>query len=282
MHLSKALNLHLSGLGLQVALSASALSVILCRTDRSQDTSSCFIKSNLFYSRCSPSCWVCPPSPITGPGTQCGTSCWTPAPPPPSPGVTGPSSWSAQHCWPGHCSHCDWLRPITWLECWPLIGWGWSCDLDTILWLVEADRVTWIQASDWPAMPRLVIIMVVKKITKWKVSCETKYNGSETKQWNLLWNKLESWNRTKLFYSKCWLMTTKWCVVKRRLSFWKSLNENKWPVCWVEYFYLVYLFQFCCCSQILRLWKRTCQWINRLREFFLRHKTKAMELNQAF
>ena len=31
----------------------------------------------------------------------------------------------------------------------PLIGREWLCDLDTDLWLVENDNVTWILASDW-------------------------------------------------------------------------------------------------------------------------------------
>ena len=32
---------------------------------------------------------------------------------------------------------------------WPLIGWEWSRDLDTGLWLAESGLVTWILASDW-------------------------------------------------------------------------------------------------------------------------------------
>ena len=31
----------------------------------------------------------------------------------------------------------------------PLIGWEWSRDLDTSLWLAESDHVTWILASHW-------------------------------------------------------------------------------------------------------------------------------------
>ena len=38
---------------------------------------------------------------------------------------------------------------ITWPEHRPLIGWGRSRDLNTSLWLVEADHVTWTLASDW-------------------------------------------------------------------------------------------------------------------------------------
>ena len=50
----------------------------------------------------------------------------------------------------------DWLRVIIWPEFWPLIGWKWSHDHNTGLWLAESDHMTIILASDrlkvitWP------------------------------------------------------------------------------------------------------------------------------------
>ena len=104
-------------------------------------------------------------------------------------------------------------------------------------------------------------------------SCETKYNGSETKQWNLLWNKLGIWNRTQLLYSTLVDDCNKIMLWNEGFLSGKSLNgnRNKWPVVGLNISSI--LFQFCCCSKVLRLWKRTCQWIYRLREFFM-HKTK--------
>ena len=42
----------------------------------------------------------------------------------------------------------DWQVEICWLY-WPLNGPEWSRDLDTGLWLVQNDHMTWILASDW-------------------------------------------------------------------------------------------------------------------------------------
>ena len=141
-----------------------------------------------------------------GHGTLWGTSWWTPAPPPGPRMVTWSSSWSA--LWsPGHCWDCeasDWSRRITWLEYWPLIGWDTPlpCDIQS----------------------------VVKKMESYNVNEASKYNGSETKQWNLLWNKLRIWNLTELLLNVGWWQRKN--VVKQRLSFWEFWNENcnKWPV----------------------------------------------------
>ena len=43
----------------------------------------------------------------------------------------------------------DWSILVTWPEYWPLIGKYWSRDLNTGLWLVNADHVTLILFSDW-------------------------------------------------------------------------------------------------------------------------------------
>ena len=47
--------------------------------------------------------------------------------------------------WPGYWI----LIGLEWHRCWHLMGLEWSCDLDTGLWLVESDHVTWILASLW-------------------------------------------------------------------------------------------------------------------------------------
>ena len=41
---------------------------------------------------------------------------------------------------------------ITWPGYWPLIGWEWSHDQDTGLWLAESDHITRMLASDWLMM----------------------------------------------------------------------------------------------------------------------------------
>ena len=50
---------------------------------------------------------------------------------------------------PGLWLVIGWLSVITWPGYWSLIGWQWSRDLDTGLWLVDIDHVTWILASNW-------------------------------------------------------------------------------------------------------------------------------------
>ena len=131
----------------------------------SESLATCFLVSSWWTCiRCSPSSWASPPSPTTGHGTLWGTSWWIPAPPPGPHMVTWSSSLSAQW-WPGHCwdcEACDWSRRIIWLEYWPLIGWDSPLPCDT-------------QCGE----------------ENGKLQCEaSRYNGSETKQWNLLWNKL--------------------------------------------------------------------------------------------
>ena len=95
----------------------------------------------------------------------------------------------------GNCYISDWLRVITWPGTWPLIGWQWSRDLDTGLWLVPGANVScgelikqiWSrQAWTYFQQTWKITVIGLSKPSKYRTFIESSRSGHKT-IYNTIW-----------------------------------------------------------------------------------------------